>query len=168
MPELIFHKSNNRPNQYWEWHFFIQGALKSTDPARAWASGKRFLHFLMRWFFKAIWSLLNLILLRLDGIAFTGAEITPYYDSLLGKILLSWKLLALVLFIKFKIISILTFYLKIKYHFSFSSVKVIAKGMTFQDAASKMRRALTEFRKINPKLLNFPQFSKNLMGNWQQ
>jgi pyruvate carboxylase len=24
-------------------------------------------------------------LLRLDGIAFTGAEITPYYDSLLGK-----------------------------------------------------------------------------------
>jgi hypothetical protein len=27
-------------------------------------------------------------------------------------------------------------------------VKVIAKGMTFQDAASKMRRALTEFRKI--------------------
>ena len=73
----------------------------------------------MRWFFKAIWSLLNLILLRLDGIAFTGAEITPYYDSLLGKILLSWKLLALVLFIKFKIISILTFYLKIKYQFFF-------------------------------------------------
>jgi hypothetical protein len=29
-----------------------------------------------------------------------------------------------------------------------SVVKVIAKGMTFQDAASKMRRALTEFRKI--------------------
>merc|ERR1719334_65296 len=46
--------------------------------------------------------------IRLDGIAFTGAEITPDYDSLL--------------------------------------VKVIGKGMSFKDAAGKMRRALTEFR----------------------
>jgi len=46
--------------------------------------------------------------IRLDGIAFTGAEITPDYDSLL--------------------------------------VKVIGKGPTFQDAAGKMRRALSEFR----------------------
>ena len=66
--------------------------------------------------------------IRLDGIAFTGAEITPDYDSLL--------------------------------------VKVIGKGMTFQDAASKMRRALTEFRirgvKTNipfiQNVLNHPQF----------
>jgi len=66
--------------------------------------------------------------IRLDGIAFTGAEISPYYDSLL--------------------------------------VKVIGKGTTFQDAASKMRRALTEFRirgvKTNiPFILNVlshPQF----------
>lgn len=66
--------------------------------------------------------------IRLDGIAFTGAEISPDYDSLL--------------------------------------VKVISKGMTFQDAASKMRRALTEFRirgvKTNvPFILNVlshPQF----------
>merc|ERR1719334_2761891 len=66
--------------------------------------------------------------IRLDGIAFTGAEITPDYDSLL--------------------------------------VKIISKGMTFQDAASKMRRALTEFRirgvKTNmPFILNVlshPQF----------
>jgi hypothetical protein len=35
-----------------------------------------------------------------------------------------------------------------------SVVKVIAKGMTFQDAASKMRRALTEFRKITISSMN--------------
>jgi len=66
--------------------------------------------------------------IRLDGIAFTGAEITPDYDSLL--------------------------------------VKVISKGKTFPDAASKMRRALTEFRIRGVKtnipfilnVLNHPQF----------
>lgn len=72
--------------------------------------------------------------IRLDGIAFTGAEITPDYDSLL--------------------------------------VKVIGKGMTFQDAASKMRRALTEFRirgvKTNiPFILNVlshPQFLESVVS----
>jgi len=66
--------------------------------------------------------------IRLDGIAFTGAEITPDYDSLL--------------------------------------VKIIGKGMTFEGAASKIRRALTEFRVRGVKtnmpfilnVLNHPQF----------
>eukprot|EP00092_Neocalanus_flemingeri_P000966 GFUD01001033.1.p1 GENE.GFUD01001033.1~~GFUD01001033.1.p1 ORF type:complete len:1189 (+),score=366.11 GFUD01001033.1:73-3639(+) len=66
--------------------------------------------------------------IRLDGIAFTGAEITPDYDSLL--------------------------------------VKIIGKGMTFEGAASKIKRALTEFRIRGVKtnipfimnVLNHPQF----------
>jgi len=66
--------------------------------------------------------------IRLDGIAFTGAEITPDYDSLL--------------------------------------VKIIGKGKTFEEAASKLRRALTEFRIRGVKtnipfifnVLNHPQF----------
>jgi len=63
--------------------------------------------------------------IRLDGIAFTGAEITPDYDSLL--------------------------------------VKVISKGTTFKDAASKMRRALTEFR-IRGVKTNIP-FILNVLSN---
>lgn len=65
--------------------------------------------------------------IRLDGIAFTGAEITPDYDSLL--------------------------------------VKIIAKGMTFQDAASKMRRCLTEFR-IRGVKTNIP-FIQNVLSHPQ-
>jgi len=65
--------------------------------------------------------------IRLDGIAFTGAEITPDYDSLL--------------------------------------VKVISKGMSFQDAASKMRRALTEFR-IRGVKTNIP-FIQNVLSHEQ-
>jgi len=71
--------------------------------------------------------------IRLDGIAFTGAEITPDYDSLL--------------------------------------VKIIAKGTTFEGAASKLKRALTEFRirgvKTNiPFILNVlrhPQFLNEIV-----
>ena len=66
--------------------------------------------------------------IRLDGIAFTGAEITPDYDSLL--------------------------------------VKIIGKAATFEDACSKLRRALMEFRVRGVKtnipfiqnVLNHPQF----------
>ena len=65
--------------------------------------------------------------IRLDGIAFTGAEITPDYDSLL--------------------------------------VKVISKGMSFTDAASKMRRALTEFR-IRGVKTNIP-FIQNVLSHPQ-
>jgi pyruvate carboxylase len=65
--------------------------------------------------------------IRLDGIAFTGAEITPDYDSLL--------------------------------------VKIISKGMTFQDAASKMRRALSEFR-IRGVKTNIP-FIQNVLTHPQ-
>jgi pyruvate carboxylase len=65
--------------------------------------------------------------IRLDGIAFTGAEITPDYDSLL--------------------------------------VKIISRGMTFQDAASKMRRALTEFR-IRGVKTNIP-FIQNVLSHPQ-
>lgn len=65
--------------------------------------------------------------IRLDGIAFTGAEITPYYDSLL--------------------------------------VKIISRGATFPDAASKMRRALTEFRVRGVKT-NIP-FIQNVMNHPQ-
>merc|ERR1712106_727976 len=72
--------------------------------------------------------------IRLDGIAFTGAEITPYYDSLL--------------------------------------VKIISRGATFPDAASKVRRALSEFRvrgvKTNiPFIMNVmshPQFLKDTVS----
>jgi len=72
--------------------------------------------------------------IRLDGIAFTGAEITPYYDSLL--------------------------------------VKIISRGATFPDAASKMRRALTEFRVRGVKtnmpfilnVMNHPQFLEDTVS----
>jgi len=65
--------------------------------------------------------------IRLDGIAFTGAEITPYYDSLL--------------------------------------VKIISRGSAFPDAASKMRRALSEFRVRGVKT-NIP-FIMNVMSHPQ-
>merc|ERR1719508_553195 len=65
--------------------------------------------------------------IRLDGIAFTGAEITPDYDSLL--------------------------------------VKIIGKGMSFEGAASKLRRALTEFR-IRGVKTNIP-FILNVLGHPQ-
>jgi len=65
--------------------------------------------------------------IRLDGIAFTGAEISPDYDSLL--------------------------------------VKIIAKGTTFESAASKLRRALTEFR-IRGIKTNIP-FILNVLGHPQ-
>ncbi len=39
----------------------------------------------------------NKTLLRLDGIAFTGAEITPYYDSLLGKVSLVASLVQVII-----------------------------------------------------------------------
>jgi len=65
--------------------------------------------------------------IRLDGIAFTGAEISPDYDSLL--------------------------------------VKIIAKGMSFESAASKLRRALTEFR-IRGVKTNIP-FILNVLGHPQ-
>merc|ERR1719187_1744040 len=72
--------------------------------------------------------------IRLDGIAFTGAEITPDYDSLL--------------------------------------VKIIGKASTFQDACSKLRRSLTEFRVRGIKtnlpfilnVLNHPQFANEIVS----
>ena len=120
--------------------------------------------------------------IRLDGIAFTGAEISPYYDSLLGNTdFLQTKLSKMVSvntklmiskFIKWTInyfnhihrrqfkVSMheITIRIKsfrdflfdynfmLKYLYLWCIVKVIGKGTTFQDAASKMRRALTEFR----------------------
>jgi len=72
--------------------------------------------------------------IRLDGIAFTGAEITPDYDSLL--------------------------------------VKIIGKASNFEDACSKLRRSLTEFRIRGIKtnipfilnVLNHPQFVKEIVS----
>ena len=72
--------------------------------------------------------------IRLDGIAFTGAEITPDYDSLL--------------------------------------VKIIGKASSFQDACSKLRRSLTEFRIRGIKtnipfilnVLNHPQFVNEIVS----
>jgi len=72
--------------------------------------------------------------IRLDGIGFTGCEITPHYDSLL--------------------------------------CKVISRAGTFQDAVSKLKRSLIEFRirgvKTNipfiQNVLNHPQFANEIVS----
>jgi len=63
--------------------------------------------------------------------------------------------LATFLFYTVRVRPVFSFYSIFGSKFSLLSlVKVIAKGMTFQDAASKMRRALTEFRKITIASMN--------------